>query len=486
MSTCENVYVINLKNRPDRWEFIQNEMAKTKCLTPIRWEATVAHPGSNGCALSHLSIIEMAKDSAMPYIIVWEDDTQIRNPHFDLIFTRIMAYLKSHSTWDVFNGNPANIGHITTQTVKVVYPYPAMISYEFCTSTNFMIYHQRSYDKILECRKLYHGRSGPPIDMELNNHDLRFVTSIPYLTHQKDDYSDITKRLAKYDIYILTRGEDVIREKVKNSYVGGKLIGGLGNQMFTMAAAFCEAYQQKTLLCLEKKNHIPCKERTTNEYWDSYFNFLHFCIPFVGYDKTIAEKQEFTIQTIPPFDGRLQLTGYFQHVGWFHGMRNELRQLFTMDHSTRHYLESKYPWINGDTLKVAIHIRRGDYVKLKHFHHNVPISYYEKCIQLISDKHPNNDIKWLIFSDDIGWCKSNLPNNDQHSYTYIEGDKDFVELCLMSLCHIFIIANSTFSWWGAYLANPPAGDEVYVPHKWLETGKYPHGLILPDWHKIAY
>ena len=103
-------------------------------------------------------------------------------------------------------------------------------------------------------------------------------------------------------------------------------------------------------------------------------------------------------------------------------------------------------------------MRRGDYLNYPHIHPVCDVSYYQKGLENIKDIQ-----NILVFSDDISWCKNNL--NFPYPTHYIE-ETDVTELWLMSLCKHNIIANSTFSWWGAWLNNNK--DKVVVgPTKWF-------------------
>ena len=109
---------------------------------------------------------------------------------------------------------------------------------------------------------------------------------------------------------------------------------------------------------------------------------------------------------------------------------------------------------------VSIHIRRGDYENLSDYHVNLPESYYLDAMTCFS-----TDVRFIVFSDDIEWCKQkiNLPNTDVQ---FIIGESDWMDLYLMSWCNHNIIANSTFSWWGAFL-NTNKNKKVVIPDQWF-------------------
>ena len=113
---------------------------------------------------------------------------------------------------------------------------------------------------------------------------------------------------------------------------------------------------------------------------------------------------------------------------------------------------------------VAMHIRRDDYLIDDNFS-VLPISYYKESLEYITSSLDTNDFMLLIFSDDIEWCKNNL-NDLHHSIKFIY-NSEATDLRLMSLCNHFIIANSSYSWWGAYLSQNE-NKIVIAPKYWFD------------------
>ena len=124
---------------------------------------------------------------------------------------------------------------------------------------------------------------------------------------------------------------------------------------------------------------------------------------------------------------------------------------------------------------IALHIRRGDFLINSANHHNLGLDYYEKCL-----KKFDNDRTVIIFSDDSVSCKE----QDLFSYyrfLVAEGNDSYTDLCLMSLCSDFIIANSSFSWWGAWLSKS-VNKVVCAPEKWMgpDNSHLDTSDIVPD------
>jgi hypothetical protein len=135
---------------------------------------------------------------------------------------------------------------------------------------------------------------------------------------------------------------------------------------------------------------------------------------------------------------------------------------------------------------VSLHIRRGDYLDNPIFA-NLSVEYYEKSVDFIKKKY--NDAAFFVFSDDLSWAKNNLKLNVSTYYVDVNDAKtDYMDLMLMASCKHNVIANSTFSWWGAWLNNNP--DKIIIaPRKWYndktKQKKYENGALVPNnWVKI--
>ncbi len=143
----------------------------------------------------------------------------------------------------------------------------------------------------------------------------------------------------------------------------------------------------------------------------------------------------------------------------------------------------KNKWLpDNDTEYIMIGIRRTDYTANTNYYPPISAAYYRNGINFIKEKTNNKQLKIICFSDDIEWCKNNIPAdiyyNDNHSI-------DIIKLFLMSHCDHFIIANSTFYWWSAYLSNKNKNKIVIYPMKWLGPGipdKHTFNLFYPEWY----
>ena len=124
-----------------------------------------------------------------------------------------------------------------------------------------------------------------------------------------------------------------------------------------------------------------------------------------------------------------------------------------------------------------MHIRRTDYTTSNGYHPVQTVEYYKKALEIIGEYD-----KLFIFSDDIEWCRNNLKFDNM---IFIEGNTDIEDLYLISLCKHNIIANSSFSWWGAWLNKNP-NKKVIAPSKWFgDMANLNESDIVPEgWIRI--
>jgi hypothetical protein len=169
------------------------------------------------------------------------------------------------------------------------------------------------------------------------------------------------------------------------------------------------------------------------------------------------------------------LNGYWQSEKYFIDIKDIIKEDFKPSNETTNKLYLKYPELQKTC--VSLHVRRTDYIGMNGYYVIQENEYYNKAMSIIGDY----DYLFII-SDDIEWCKSNLKYNN---CIYVDGNTDIEDMYLMSLCKHNIIANSSFSWWGAWLNNNPE-KKVIAPIKWFgEHVNINSSEIIPnDWIKI--
>jgi len=247
--------------------------------------------------------------------------------------------------------------------------------------------------------------------------------------------------------------------------VTASIMGGLGNKMFQISAAFSMAKENKDELIFNI-NDCESSHRPLNSYFDNIFkkvNFVNHTLPI----NNVHFEQGFHFQKIN-YAPNLKIHGYFQSEKYFLKYKKNIKNLFSIDKENKKKLNDKY----GDLLKLntcSIHVRRGDYLGLTDYHTVLDINYFNKAMSYF-----DSNTTFLVFSDDVNWCRNNLISEN---IFFIENNLDYIDLWLMSLCKNNIISNSTFSWWGAYLNNNRY-KKVICPKNWFgESNKH---LIIED------
>lgn len=173
--------------------------------------------------------------------------------------------------------------------------------------------------------------------------------------------------------------------------------------------------------------------------------------------------------------------GYWQSISYYLPIKDKIQRIFKHPEPDK-LNEQLIKSINTNN-SVGIHIRRGDYLHFDAFKNICDLNYYQNAIRnILSD---NNKHVFYIFSNDMEWCKTNiiplLNNNSYHLVTNNKGDQSYWDMFLMTYCKDLVIANSSFSWWGAFL-NHRKG-KVYAPNKW-NNYKVQSDLWDPNWIRI--
>ena len=165
--------------------------------------------------------------------------------------------------------------------------------------------------------------------------------------------------------------------------------------------------------------------------------------------------------------------GYYQSPKYFEHIKDEIKNDFRFSDEVESICNEMYESINGKEI-VSLHIRRTDYI-VNNNHPLQPMSYYEKALKLF-----DKNVQILVFSDDPAWCQEQELFADD-SIMISEGNDADVDMCLMSKCNYHIIANSSFSWWGAWLGN---SEKVVAPSNWFADScadKSVKDMVFGDW-----
>ena len=282
-----------------------------------------------------------------------------------------------------------------------------------------------------------------------------------------------------------------------------EVIGGLGNQMFQYAAARAVALSRDEELLLD--NHLFA-DYELHGYGLHHFNidnsflenenvaFEPLSLPQKA--KAILSQKKIYhlyVEQNLTYDGtifgishkNLFLKGYFQSEKYFLRIENQLRKDFEIKSPLKKETLDLLKIIEAED-SVSLHIRRGDYVsnpEANAVHGTCDLNYYHKAIEIIKEKIENP--VFFIFSDDIEWAKENLKiDKTTHFVDFNDASTNYEDLKLMSSCQHNIIANSSFSWWGAWL-NANRNKLVIAPSRWFNVDYHNSKDIIPEsWMKI--
>jgi len=284
------------------------------------------------------------------------------------------------------------------------------------------------------------------------------------------------------------------------------IIGGLGNQMFQYAAgrALSQRLHQPLLLDVggfsdyqlhlgfELSNVFQCKAEVATDDktrallgWRSsqkmrslllkpqlkWLRGRHLVLePHFHYWSGFAEINE-----------SCYLSGYWQSEKYFKSIASTIRQDFKFQHPlTGMNLDLAQEMVEVNS--ISLHVRRGDYVSNAHTnntHGLCSLDYYRDAVAHIAENIASPS--FFIFSDDIEWCREGLSLDFPSTYIdHNKGDDSYRDMQLMSLCDHHIIANSSFSWWGAWL-NSNLDKIVIAPKQWFASGYRTDDLLPSEW-----
>lgn len=232
---------------------------------------------------------------------------------------------------------------------------------------------------------------------------------------------------------------------MNNCYVN--VIGGIGNQLFQIAAGYAYAKKYNKKLIINPYNWVASQGNSPLSYKDTIFKKFQY--GNFAEDATITTIQEkgFNYDELPFVEGSISLNGYFQSLKYFEEIKDEFISLLNL------------PDINNNLIpEVGFHIRRGDYLKHASIHHVCNTKYFEYFFEKFKDK----DIK--IFTDDPDYV---IEEFSKYKFEILKSNSDIKELACMARCNILVGSNSTFSWWAALIGN----NISYFPSMWFADGR---------------
>ena len=282
-----------------------------------------------------------------------------------------------------------------------------------------------------------------------------------------------------------------------------RIKAGLGNQMFQYAVGRSLALQKGTALLLDKAGYetetFRKYELTRFKISGDTFNGARRTLemqlqrrslkplrslletvrfPFVP--KYIRDSEKGFDERLLRNNGDMYLDGFWQSERYFSPVREILLKEFSFKEAPDTENSRMLSRI-GSCNAVCVHIRRGDYSSTTsgQIKHGVcPLDYYHSALEYIRQRTPNP--AFFVFSDDPAWASSNLSNLEAATFvSHNVGRNDAEDMRLMMNCRHFIIANSTFSWWSAWLSQNP--DKMIVaPKRWYASAKQSDKDLVPE------
>jgi hypothetical protein len=227
--------------------------------------------------------------------------------------------------------------------------------------------------------------------------------------------------------------------------ITAKIEGGIGNNLFQIAAAYSLALDNNTELRLDYSEfpwrEIFCKDiPALPEEWK----------PQLIWKEVFGEYQPIK------FGDEMRLEGYFQNERYFKNHSDEIKYCFTNREAIAR-IHDWYSWENS----ASIHVRHGDFLNWNPIGTLPSADYYNQAIAFLDNVVEINHI--YVFSDDLPWCHENLKDP---RIVFMDFGIDYEDFFMMSLCEHNIIANSTYSWWASYL-NENKNKIVIAPDYWF-------------------
>ena len=238
-------------------------------------------------------------------------------------------------------------------------------------------------------------------------------------------------------------------------------LGRLANQMFQYASLKGIARNRGYDFCIPPQNVFgQVDELVRGDYLTIYdvFDLEKINNIQITQNPVFQEKMHnFDEKLFRSCPDNVDLLGYYQTEKYFNHIKDEIKNDFTFSNEVNSLCSDMMDTIKDGRKIIALHIRRTDYT-VNPNHPVQPMRYYEQALK----KFNKND-RLLVFSDDPKWCQDQELFADD-SIMISEGNDADIDLCLMSKCNYHIIANSSFSWWGAWLAD---SEQIIAPIKWF-------------------
>lgn len=475
-------FYINLDRRLDRKQQFENEVSKVGLLD--FFERFSAHDGSHEtdpmkrhyyCGSSYINLFRKILNEGYEKVLIFEDDIVFYNegskPAIQ-IMEQALDEIQNFSDWDLlyFGGHPSEILYKVSDILSI--PQGVL-------TTHAVGYTRKGIEKIIK----YKPFSDSAIDgwISVRPQIRKYITNELAIS-QSDGDSDLDASGKSVGPFGFANSYKNIKFRpaktssscyLENNYIVPRLQGRTGNMMFQIANAYVKALEY------DRQIVVPYAESSSSHLEKGLFRNFNFRIdkiPDNNKSKHIWSSFNYNKVSDPDNDIPTVYCGWYQSEKFFENYKSVIRDVFSPTQEFINKAFNDYPFLK--TYQVAaINIRRGDYLTQPRRHPVVSHSYIDKAIS----KLPYHDIK-LIVSDDIQWCKNNMRYENM---IFAENYYDQNALWLLSLCDHFVISNSTFSWWGAWLSRNKE-KVVIAPSIWFgpDVEENSQDIYCENWTKI--
>lgn len=240
------------------------------------------------------------------------------------------------------------------------------------------------------------------------------------------------------------------------------VIGGVGNQLFIVAAGYAYAKKHNKKFAINVSNWNASQGKNAIEYKNTLFKNFNFEIP--TNDAIVINEKRTNYDELPFYDSSVILSGYFQSFKYFEDVADEFISMLNL------------PNVNDNILKeknVAIHIRRGDYIQHANIHYVCNTEYFKNQLLKFEgfQKH--------AFTDSLEYVSREFNGSD---FNIIKSNSELLDLSFMSKHDNIICSNSSFSWWASLLGKPKK--QIIVPDKWFLNYQPHEDIYRSDFIKV--
>ncbi len=279
-----------------------------------------------------------------------------------------------------------------------------------------------------------------------------------------------------------------------------KLQGGLGNQMFQYAFGRALAHKNNVPLklditmfptykwhkCMIQHLNISAPIATVSEVRRFSIHRYRPTWPSKVLNPLLRDKEKYVVEPSFYFTQRMLeakvpclLDGYWLSEKYFLSIESGIREEFSVRSEINAYTKQVEEKIKSTEHPVMLHVRRADYATAyAHIHGTLSLAYYERATALMNARVDNPT--YFVFSDEPDWAREHIHPPGPTEYIGQGAEWNYLDLYLMSLCEHFILANSTFGWWGAWLSKSYRTNTTIMP-KYMTAKMDARDLACPGW-----